>query len=71
MGVSVVSEAVADGLLSVHGIPQARKLGCHLLVQGIFPPQGLNPGLLHWQADSLPLSHLGSLVRNSASKHRV
>ena len=29
----------------------------------IFPTQGLNPGLLHllhWQADSLPLSHLGS-----------
>ena len=26
---------------------------------GIFPTQGLNPGLLHWQVDSLPLSHLG------------
>ena len=24
---------------------------------GIFPDQGLNPCLLHWQADSLPLSH--------------
>ena len=35
--------------------------GCHLLLQGIFPTQGSNPGLLHWQADSLPLSHLGSL----------
>ena len=22
--------------------------------RGIFPTQGLNPGLLHWQADSLP-----------------
>ena len=28
---------------------------------GVFPDQGSNPGLLHWQADSLPLSHLGSL----------
>ena len=27
---------------------------------GIFPDQGLNPCLLHWQADSLPLSHEGS-----------
>ena len=26
----------------------------------IFPDQGSNPCLLHWQADSLPLSHLGS-----------
>ena len=29
---------------------------------GSFPGQGSNPGLLHWQADSLPLSHLGSRV---------
>ena len=28
---------------------------------GIFPDQGLNLCLLHWQADSLPLSHQGSL----------
>ena len=27
---------------------------------GIYPDQGLNPCLLHWQADSLPLSHRGS-----------
>ena len=27
---------------------------------GIFPDQGLNPCLLHWQVDSLPLSHQGS-----------
>ena len=33
--------------------------------QGIFPTQGLNPRLLHllqWQADSLLLSHWGSLL---------
>ena len=35
-------------------------MGCHSLLQGIFPPQGLNPHLQHWLADSLPLSHLGS-----------
>ena len=38
-------------------------VGCHFLLQGIFPTQGLNLNLLHllhWQTDSLPLSHLGS-----------
>ena len=29
-------------------------------LQGIFPTQGLNPCLLHWQADSFPLSQQGS-----------
>ena len=33
---------------------------CHFLLQGIFLTQGLNPCLLHWQANSLPLSHQGS-----------
>ena len=28
---------------------------CHFLLQGLFPTQGSNPHLLHWQADSLPL----------------
>ena len=31
---------------------------CHFLLQGIFLDQGSNMNLLHWQADSLPLSHL-------------
>ena len=35
-------------------------VGCHFLLQGIFPTQELNPCLLYWQVDSLPLSHLGS-----------
>ena len=37
-------------------------MGSHFLLQGIFPTQGSNPyllHLLHWQADPLPLSHLG------------
>ena len=43
---------------SVREIFQARILGCHVLLQGICPTQGLNLCLLyllHWQADSLPL----------------
>ena len=35
-------------------------VGCHVLLQGIFPTQGLNSCLLHWQVDSLPLGHQGS-----------
>ena len=31
---------------------------CHFLLQGIFPTQGSNWSLLHWQVDFLPLSHL-------------
>ena len=41
-------------------------MGCHSLLQGIFLTQGLNPHLLHWQAGSLPLSHLGSQIRTPA-----
>ena len=34
-------------------------VGWRALLQGIFPTQGSNPGLLHWQAGSALLSHLG------------
>ena len=44
--------------------------GCHFLLPGIFPTQGWNPHLLHWQADSLPLSHLGN-PRSSGSTHFI
>ena len=58
----------------LHGLQTARLLclwdspgknagvGCHFLLQGIFPTQGLSPSflcLLHWQADSLPLAPPG------------
>ena len=48
-------EALPPGS-SVHGITG---VGCHFLLQGTFPTQGLNPWLLHCQADSLLLSHQG------------
>ena len=46
---------------SVHGISQARVLEQITISfsRGIFLTQGLNQCLLLWQADSLPLSHLG------------
>ena len=49
---------------SVHGIFQARVLegGCHFLLQGIFPTQGSNPGLLHCRQMLNPLNHHGSHI---------
>ena len=35
------------------------RLSCSM-ANGIFPDQELNPCLLYWQVDSLPLSHQGS-----------
>ena len=32
-------------------------VGCHALLQGIFPTQGLNPGLLYWRQILYCLSH--------------
>ena len=48
---------------SVHGIFQARLLKWVAISfsRGIFRTQGWNPCLLHWQVDSLPLRHQGSL----------
>ena len=59
---------------SVRGISQARILewvakglpGFSLL-QGIVPTRGSNLHLIHWQVDSLPLSHQGSLCRESTN----
>ena len=47
---------------SVHGILQARTLQRAAISssRGIFLTWRLNPRILHWQAGSLPLSHLGS-----------
>ena len=37
----------------------AYELSCSVACE-IFPDQGSNPCLLHWQVDSLPLNHQGS-----------
>ena len=37
-------------------------VGCHFLLQGIFPTQGLNPGLLHCRWSLYHLSHQGSPI---------
>ena len=54
---------------SVHGILQVRILEqvCHFLLQGIFPTQGPNPGLLHCRqvlySSSVQFSSVQSLSR--------
>ena len=53
------SVAVVPGLESTGSIVVAYGLSCPKGC-GIFPDQGSNPCLLHWQADSLPLGHQGS-----------
>ena len=44
--------------LSMRFSRQEYGMGCHFILQGIFPTQGSNPHLLcllHWQVESLPL----------------
>ena len=47
---------------SVHGDSSGKNtgVGCHALLQGIFPTQGLNPGVPHCTWILYPLSHQGS-----------
>ena len=44
-------------------------MGCHFLLQWIFWTQGLNLSVLHWEVDSLPLSHQGSPYYQHSSCH--
>ena len=44
-------------------------MGCHFLLQGIFPTQGLNPGLLHCRQMLNHLSHQGSDPYMTTEKH--
>ena len=51
---------------SVHGDSPGKNtgVGCHFLLQGIFPSQGLDPGLLHCRQIIYCLSHQGSSFRH-------
>ena len=50
------------GISSVHGDSSSKNIGvgCHALLQGIFPAQGLNPGLPICRRIRYSLSHQGS-----------
>ena len=47
---------------SVHGDSPGKNtgVGCHALLQGIFPTQGSNPGLPYYRQILYRLSHQGS-----------
>ena len=64
-----VSHCVASLVVSTGST--ARELSCSA-TYGIFPDQHLNQCLLHWQADSLPLSHretpMQSFLMGSSSR---
>ena len=49
---------------SVHGDSPGKNtgLGCHVLLQGIFPTQGLSPGLLHCRPILYCPNHQGSPI---------
>ena len=59
---SVMSESLwPRGLYSPWSSPgQNAGVGDRSLLQGIFPTQGLNPGLPHWRRNLYQLSHKGS-----------
>ena len=60
MSNSAASRTVTARLLCPWGSPRKhRGVGSHFLHQDIFPTQGSNLCLLHWQADSSPLAPPG------------
>ena len=71
--------SVVSTSLQLYGLQPARLLcprdfpskntgvSCHFLLQGIFPTQGSNLCLLHWQVDSLPLLPPGKPISHSLS----
>ena len=62
-----VSDSAAPWLLCPWDfLGKNTRMGCHLLLQGIIPTQGLNPCLLCllcWQVGSLPLASPGKPAR--------
>ena len=46
-------------------------VGCHFLLQGIFPTQGLNPGLLHYRQILYYLGHQESPQIDHGSVHGI
>ena len=60
--------SVVLSLLSHVRLCKNTGVGCHFLLKGIFPTQGSNLRLLHWQVDSLPLSQTPVLIRNVSFK---
>ena len=71
----LLSHSVVSSSLQPHGLySKSTGVGCHFLLQGIFLTQRWNLCLLHLlhsQVDSLPLSHLGSPIKNISNVKRL
>ena len=71
-GLAMISHPGVSDCLQAHGLQPARllcpwdspgkntRVGCHALLQGIFPTQGASSGLLHCRQILYCLSHQGS-----------
>ena len=78
----VLSSSIVFDSLQSHGLYPDRLLcprnspgkntgvGCHFLLQGIFPTQGSNPSPLHCRQIRYRLSHLGSPIYSTESGKR-
>ena len=65
---SVVSDSFVTRLLCSWDFPGKNTgVGCHFLLQGIFPTQGSNTHLRHWQVDSFTTGPPGRPRRSWAS----
>ena len=53
------------------GFSRNTGVGCHFLLQGIFPTQGSNPGLLHCRQTPYPLSQDGLNKLNKVGANPV
>ena len=61
-------------LCPLHSPGKNTGVGCHFLLQGIFPTQRLNTSLfclLDWQEGSLPLVHLGRPIRKYMASLKI
>ena len=67
---SVMSDSATPGA-SVHGNSPGKNIGvrCHALLQGIFPTQGLNSGLLHHKRIPYHLNHRVFTITKNIEKN--
>ena len=58
-------------LHSWHFLGKSSEVGCHFLLQGIFPTQGSNPGLSHCRQMLYHLSHQAEPKKNRCHSNQI
>lgn len=61
MSLTIIYIYIYLHIININLILQEYWSGLPYLLQGIFPDPGIKPAYSAWQADYLPLNHLGSL----------